>query len=402
VLVAHGIDAIHVSGGVYESAAMIIPPAAIPQGCYIGNAAAIKEAIHGEIPVMVVGRIKDPIMAEKIIKEGKADFVVMGRPLLADPELPNKAKEGRLSEIRKCIACNQGCIDRLFADLDIGCLVNAMAGHELEYTFLKPAKAKKVVIVGAGPAGLETARVAAIRGHDVTLYEEKGELGGQLPIASVPPGKDEISDFTTFLIDAVKRLDVKIHTKTKADISMILKDAPDAVIIATGSKPIMPDIPGAKLCKVVSAHDVLEGKVDTGKNVVIIGGGAAGCETADYLAGDGKSVTVVEMLDDIATDTGMLVRALLLNRLREQDVSIMTKSKVVEIVSGGVIIDKDGRTEKIDDVDTIVFAVGAKSENALANALKQKGILMTMIGDCVEPGKIMDAVEEGFSVAYHL
>ena len=183
---------------------------------------------------------------------------------------------------------------------------------------------------------------------------------------------------------------------------MILKNQPDAVIVATGSEPVVPEIPGADRCQVVSAHDVLKNKMLLGEKVLIIGGGSVGCETADYLAGKGKTVTIAEMLDDIAIDTGMLVRALLLDRLNKQGIKILTKSKVVEILDDGVVIEKEGSSEKIDGVDVVVFAVGAKSNNALAEELKDEGKPVTVIGDCVKPKKILDAIWEGVREAYKL
>lgn len=401
-LVEAGIDAIHISGGVYESAAMIIQPAAVPQGCYVANADAIKKAIGGKVPIIVVGRIKDPVAAEEILRTGKADLVAMGRALLADPELPNKVAQGRYDDIRKCIACNQGCIDRLFQDIDIACLVNAMTGHELEYDFKKPAKKKKLLVIGAGPGGLEAARVAAIRGHEVVLTEKNNELGGQMLIASVPPYKEEINDFTKFLTEAVEKLGVKIFKGKATDEASIKEIKPDAIILATGAETIIPNIPGVKLGLVVTGHDVLKKKATVGKKAVVIGGGAVGCEVAEYLALQGKEVTIIEMLDGLALDDGLLVRALLLNRIAAENIQVLTKSKVLEIFADGLAYEKDGKVQKLIGVDTIVLAVGAKSKDSLADMLSKTGVPFVKIGDCVKPRKIIDAIQEGFREAFNL
>jgi 2,4-dienoyl-CoA reductase-like NADH-dependent reductase (Old Yellow Enzyme family)/thioredoxin reductase len=402
-LVEAGVDAIHVSGGVYESSAMIIQPAAVPQGCYVENAAAIKEAINGAVPVIVVGRIKDPVAAEQIIREGKADLVAMGRALLSDPELPNKVSEGRVQEIRKCIGCNQGCIDRLFQDVDIACLGNALTGHETEFDMSAPAKdKKKVLIIGGGPAGLEAARIAALKGHEVILYEKQPDLGGQMRVASVPPHKEEINDLTAYFINQLDNLGVIIEKGKEANINAIREVNPDVVIIATGSEPIIPKIPGIDQKKVVTAQEVLSGLASTGRKVVVIGGGMVGSETAELLADQGKQVTVVEMLDDLAVDVGALTRALLLNRIEEKKIKVLTKSKVQGITADGVIIENEEGSQEISGVDTVVVAVGYKSRNNLSEIIKGEDIPVYTIGDCVKPRKILEAVQEGFSLAYSL
>ena len=403
LLVEKGIDAIHVSGGVYESAAMIIQPAAIHQGCYVENAAAIREEIEAKVPVIVVGRIKEFTEAEKIIRDEKADLVAMGRALLADPEFPRKAFEKRFDEIRKCIACNQGCIDRLFQDVDIGCLVNAQTGNEYKYDLNKPSKVKKrLMVIGGGPAGMEAARVAAERGHEAVLYERNDKLGGQLLIASIPPHKEEIGDLTDFLSRELARLKVKVVLGTAVTEDTVKREKPDAVVLAAGAKPIIPNIKGIEQKHVSTAHDILTGKVSAGSKTVIVGGGSVGCEVAEYIAAQGKEVFVLEMLKDVATDTGPLVKALQMKRIEEANINILTSSKVTEILAEAVAYEKEGKTEKIGGIDTIVLAVGAKSETEMVETLDKMGIPYINTGDCVEPRKIWDAIHEGFRAAYDL
>jgi 2,4-dienoyl-CoA reductase-like NADH-dependent reductase (Old Yellow Enzyme family)/thioredoxin reductase len=398
----NGIDAIHVSGGVYESSAMIIQPAAVSQGLYVENASAIKGAIGSRVPVLVVGRIKDPHMAEDILAQGKADMVVMGRALLADPEMPAKVIEGRPQEIRPCIGCNQGCVDKLLTDQDIACLGNALTGREWEFDLDRKASVpKRVLVIGGGPGGLECARVAAMRGHDVFLYEKGHELGGQMNIAAIPPYKGEIKELARFLISQVKDLGVHIKVGEEVDETVIDRIKPDLVMLATGSLPINPDIPGVENNNVLNAEEILAG-ASFGGNVVIVGGGMVGCETAEFLADQGAKVTIVEMMSHVATDMGLLTKALLIQRMKQKGIKIFTKKKVKEINSGSLILEEDGHTESLDHIDTIVLAMGYKSDMNLERIIEDKGIPVYKIGDCSEPRNMMEAIHEGFFYAYEL
>jgi len=402
ILSDNGIDAIHVSGGVYKSSAMIIQPAAVPQGLYVEHASAIKQAIGSRVPVLVVGRIKDPKMAEDILAHAKADMVVMGRALLADPEMPAKVIQGRPQGIRPCIGCNQGCVDKLLADQDIACLGNALTGREWEFDLdSKASVPKRILVIGGGPGGLECARVAALRGHDVFLYEKGHELGGQMNIAAIPPHKGEIKELAGFLISQVKNLGVHIKLGEEVDETVIDKIKPDLVILATGSLPIHPDIPGVQHNHVLTAEEILTG-ASFGGNVVIIGGGTVGCETAEFLADKGAKVTIVEMLGHVATDMGVLTRALLMERLKQKGIRIFTKKRVKEIIPGGLILEEDGHAETIDHMDTIVLAVGYKSDKDMEEIIEEKGLSFYKIGDCSEPRNIMEAIHEGFVHAYAL
>lgn len=402
MLVDQGVDAIHVTGGVYETAAMIIQPAAVPQGVYVSNAAAIKDAIGSRVPVIVVGRIKEPAMAADIIHDGKADMIAMARALLADPDLPSKLQAGTPEEIRLCIGCNQACIDRLFQDQDIACLGNPLTGREWQYNLdEKAATSKKVLVIGGGPGGLEASRVAALRGHDVYLYEKNKELGGLLPIAALPPHREEIKDLTGFLTSQVKKLGVNITVGRTVDEAVIDEIKPDAIIMATGATPIIPAIPGVENKNIVIGEAILTG-ASFGKNVVVVGGGLVGCETAEFMAATGASVMIVEMLDDIAADMGLLDKALLLMRLEEMGVTIITGGTVTAFRENGVVMEKAGKEETINGVDTIVLALGYKADVTMQPLLEKKGIPYHMIGDCAGPRKIVEAIYEGFLNAYQL
>lgn len=402
MLVENGIDAIHVSGGVYQSAAMIIQPAAVPQGIYVENASSIKDAIKGKVPVIVVGRIKEPAMAEEIIAGGKADMIAMGRPFLADETFVSKLMAGKSQEIRKCIACNQGCIDRLFMDQDITCLCNPLVGKESQYDLAEKAdKKKKVLIIGGGPAGLESGRVAALRGHEVILYEKSLKPGGLLNTVILVPYKEEFKDLADFFISQVQKLGISIYLGREVDEAIIDEIQPDVVILATGSRPVIPDIPGIESSNVFTAEKVLNGS-SFGHHVAVIGGGASGCGVAEFMSDRGSKVTVCEMMDDVATDMGVLDKALLMERLKEKGVEILTQTPVREIQTDRLVVDKKGRHEVLGNFDTFVLAAGYESDKRLEKLLENKKIPFYKIGDCAEVRKMIEAIHEGFLCAYEL
>ena len=398
ILADAGVDCITVSRGSYSSLFWIEPPAGLPAGVWLFDVEAVKKAVN--IPVAAVGKIGEPLIAEHIIKQGKADIVAMGRALIADPDLPNKAAEGRLEDIRYCIYCNT-CIHELMSFPGyVKCAINAEMGMEREMAMIPAEKPKKVLVAGGGPAGLEAARVAALRGHEVTLYEKSDKLGGQFIIATRPPMKQELTMAIKYLSTQIRKLGVKVEMGMEATPAVVEKLKPDVVIVATGGLPLIPkDIPGTNLEKVVTANDVLMETVRPEQRVAILGGGMVGCETAEFLAQRGKDVTIIEMLDFIGWDIGMFTRPFLMERFAKWGIKEITGAQVKEITDDGVVVEKEGRKETISGIDTIVLAIGTKSVNKLAKQLKGKVAEVYVIGDASEPRKVVDAISEGAEIA---
>jgi len=394
-----GIDALNVSAGIYESLpwfSRIFPTMGMPMGCNVPLAHEIKKVV--KIPVIVAGKLGDPVLAEKVLKDGKADLIAMGRALLVDPELPKKADEGRLGDIRPCIYCNEACAGNVSRMWRIGCVVNPALGREKEYQIEPAAKARRVLVVGGGPAGMEVARIASLRGHKVTLYEKEKVLGGQLLAASAPQFKQSIRDFMEYLKTQVKKQRVKIELGKKVTLASIKNVKPDVVVIATGATHWIPDIPGADGDNVATASDILLGRKKAGKKVVIIGGGVVGSELAWFLAEQGKKVTIVEMLGAVAMDMNMFSRLYLLDKLAELGVNMAVDTTAREITNKGVVaIDAEGK-RKVIEADTVILAAGFKSNNPLEKELKGVVPEVYAIGDCVKPGKIEGAISSAWRV----
>jgi 2,4-dienoyl-CoA reductase-like NADH-dependent reductase (Old Yellow Enzyme family)/thioredoxin reductase len=393
-----GVDALHISSGMDETPPehSDVPTMAVQRGCFVPYAAAIKKLV--EMPIITVGRINDPLLAESIIEEEKADLVAMGRALIADPELPKKAREGRLEDIRMCIACNE-CTRRIGKGLRLGCAVNAAVGQEKQSRLSRVANPKKILIVGGGPAGMEAARVSALRGHETILYDKNKSLGGQLRISLQPPHKEEIRNLLDFLSIQLKRLDVEVKLGKNVTASMVEQLKPDAVIVATGARPLIPSIPGVNNRNAVTAWDVLEGKVGVGKTIVVAGGGEVGCETAEFLAEKNKEIVIVEMLNEVALDAVSGIRKLLLKRLNEKGVKVLTNSVIFEINTSGVsIINKKSNRRQSVNAENVVLSLGAKANDKLSRELNGKVKELHTIGDCVRPRRIIDAIYEGFHI----
>jgi len=394
-----GADAIIASVGLHESRPyMMIPPMSIPEFVNIHLSALIKENV--DIPVAAIGRIIEPVRAAKVIEEGKADLVALGRGLLSDPEWPQKAQEGRFDDIRECIGCNQGCIDTLHKMKPFTCLQNPEIGREREFQIRKAEKPKRIAIIGGGPAGLEAARVAAQRNHQVTIYEKEKKLGGQIRVGRVPPHREELGKVTDYLTRQVNKLGVPIELGKKITPAMMDRLNADAIVMATGALPLIPKIKGIRQKHVVFAIDVLAGKVSVGNRVVVIGAGLVGLETADFLVDKGKEVIVLEMLDTMAADTGNANRIYFEDRFAEKGVDVLLNAKVTAIDQEGVVYLQKGWAKKILGLDTVVLATGAVANDSLWNATraKRKGKVFS-VGDCVKARNAMEAIYEASKIA---
>jgi len=390
LLVREGLDLISVSAGALGSYPLTIPPMDTPEGCYVNLAGSVKEVVN--IPVVTAGRINSPQLAEEILASGRADLVAMARGLVADPELPAKSRTGQADRIRKCIACNV-CLDSDFEG-HISCTVNPAAGREREFTPTAPTQSRNIMIIGAGLAGLETARLAAARGHRVHLYEELADIGGQWLLAASPPHKQGFKSLIGWLsaeLDALGVKPVLNHTVTAEDIDRL---KPDAVVVATGAIPAVPAISGTDRAGVITAWEALL-QPPAVKRVLVIGGGATGLETAEFLAERGRKVTVIEMLKAFGTDMGGTVYFHLRTRLRELAVELIRNTEVREITERAIIVTRDGREETWEGFDGYVLALGVRSRNELAATLRDKGVETYLIGDAAIPGNGAGAMRQG-------
>ena len=391
ILEQAGADAIHVSVGTYGSRFFIIPPAAVEHGWITDLAAEIKKVVS--IPVITVGRINDPLIAEGIIRSGKADFIAMGRASLADPDLPRKAARGDFDDIIPCIGCLQGCWGKNSRGR---CILNPRTGKEKQNAIIPANKVRKVLIAGGGPGGMETAIVAAKRGHEVHLYEKTGSLGGQFSLAAVPPSKGEISSFIAWQSSQLVKLGVKVNLDTELTEEIVSAEQPDAVVVATGSRPLIPDIPGINRKNVVTAQDVLAGQSEVGRRVIVAGGGMIGAETASYLANHGKQVAIIEMSSVAADDEEAAVKYFLMDDLKKNNVKIYLNAVVKTIEEEGVIAFIDDEEKLIGPVDTVVLALGVESVNILGLRLQDKVDELYVIGDALQCRKATEAIEEGY------
>ena len=397
-LEAAGVDAFDVTGGTYDTADHIIPPIYYDkQGYFFREASEIKKTVN--VPVISGGMLVDPEIANDAIGNGLVDLVFIGRQLIADPEWPRKVRGGRIAEIRPCIACEQ-CIERIFFQEPVNCSVNPLKSYEYRYLseehIPKAKNPKKVLIVGGGLAGLEAARVAGLRGHNVVLFEESNDLGGVLRCVLNEKMKWRIKRLIEWYGCVLCNQDIEVKLNTKVDADIIQKENPDVVILATGSDPLIPKIPGVE--NSVLAEDVLSGKTQPGKSVIIIGGGLVGCELAIKLSNEGHNVTIIEALPQLAMGEPILSRMGIIKLLDKTGVRVLTCAPVVEIHKSGVETVNNLGIRSLFEADTIILSVGrkAKVETDLMEASKKVAREVYLIGDAKQPRKIIDAIREGF------
>lgn len=365
------------------------------------RARKVKDVV--DVPVIAVGRFTDPAVADEVIARGDADLVAFGRQFLADPDFLIKAREGRSDRIIKCLACNQGCIERLkLGEGDIRCAINPETGQETIYPKGPAKTGLNVWVVGSGPAGLTAGHEAARLGHKVSLFEKEGETGGQIRFACKPPNKSAYGEWIARLTSQVKERGVEIFARTYVTDAMIREGNPDAVIIATGGERIVPDIEGVDRPIVCDAWQVLGGLVPVRGHVVVIGGGLIGMETADFLCERGSRVTILEILEQSPVTTATAHGSMLHRRLKERNCSILLNTRVKGIEEGLVNITSDGVDKVLSPVEQVVLAMGLRPRDELKKTLKETGIPHFIIGDALEPRRILEATEEGASAAWHL
>ncbi len=392
----NGADALHVSACVAASGYLNHPPYYADEGIFVHLAQGIKSVVG--IPVIAVGRIRTPELANQILEEKRADLVSMGRALIADPNLPAKTLQGRREEIIPCISCNRCILSIRKGPLQ--CAVNPETGREGVFRLGKAEKVKKVWVVGGGPAGMKAAEIAALRGHNVSIYEERERLGGNFCLAALPPRKEVLREFIDYLVKRVQNLPIRIWLKKSFAPASLRRGKPDVVIVATGSKPLFPAIEGIEEAGVITVETALLGSVLLGKRILVVGGGGIGAEVADYLSEIGKEVTIVEMREGIALDLVAHLQYFLNKRLREKGVQILTSTKVVRFEKDGLWVEEDSKgKKKLGGFDTMVLALGSTPNDEIVKSLEGKVPEIYVIGDASKPREVMEALLEGEEVA---
>lgn len=412
-----GVDYLDISVGIYESRWAITPPMAFKQGCMYDLAAKIKEAV--DIPVQTVGKIRTPEMAERILAQGKADFVAIGRTLIADPYWPRKVQEERTNEIRMCISDLEGCLGHhVFPGLRMRCTVNPDVGRERHFAEIKPClKCKKVLIAGGGPGGMEAARIAKLRGHDVVIYEKSEELGGLLDVAATPPYKEENLWIKQYYMEQINMLKIPVKFGQEVSVDIIKSLKPDVVVLATGAKWTIPDITGKENNQLATSEQVLLNKVDIPDQVIVVRGASEGCEVAEFLLAMNKNVTIVEKRNELAYDLEAMTRELLVKRIENNmedwlqpllkesldpsrlSVSFALNSVIDSITSDGVVLMNNRMEKSTIKGKLIIFTMVREPDWDLIGEVQGIVSEVFAVGDCVKVGMISDAIYQGSYIA---
>ena len=394
-----GFSSLHVDAGCYDSWYWAHPPVYQEHGCMADMAAKVKKIV--KIPVMAVGRLEVPELAEQIIEKGQADLISLGRGLLADPDWPIKVQEGVEDNIRPCTGCHEGCMGRLSSGKPLSCAVNPACGRENSYALVPSKQAKRILVVGGGVAGMEAARVAACRGHRVTLYEKEKALGGHLLEASVPDFKIDLRRLLSWYEKQMLDSGVEVRLNSPVTLELVRLENPEVIIVATGAKPILLDLLEKNDSKVLTAVDLLSGNKKAGQNVLVVGGGLTGCEVSLWLAKQGREVTLIEALPELMSSGAKVPhmnRLMLLDLLAFHHVRILTQTKLKRIEGDSVLLERDSMEQSLR-IDSVVLSIGLRPENGLYKQLKQEFSPIFTLGDCREPGNIMAAIWNAYDVA---
>jgi NAD(H)-dependent 7beta-hydroxy-3-oxo-delta4-cholenoic acid oxidoreductase len=399
-----GIDAVHVSAGIYPDLAWrVIPPYGTPLALNAACAAALKQV--AEVPVLVVGRLNDPRLAEDVLRRGEADFAVLGRALLADPELPRKAAEGRFEDIAPCVACGLGCVVARERGGEMTCLVNPQLGREGEPAPSPPAASRRVLVAGGGPAGLQAAWTAAQRGHRVSLYERSERLGGQYNLAALGECKQELTRVIQYQEGGVRKAGVEVRLQAEVGPELLRKGGFEVLVVATGSEPCRPEwtsgspSKGTSGAEVLCAQEVLSGTAPRPSGrVLVAGGGTVGCELAELLAAVASTtVTLLEAREAVGLEMFSEARTLLLERLRARGVTILTSTEIEGLGPEGVVVRDSGGRRTLAGFDAVVLALGARPLDRLSATARELGLEVHVIGDARQPRQALEAIAEGFA-----